>query len=64
MMQALMLPMLAGAALYFRYYRGDRRLAPGIVWDIFLWISSLGMLLAASVLMYGEIAKLLPKISG
>lgn len=61
MMQALMLPMLSAAALYFRYYRGDDRLRPGRVWDVFLWISSLGMLLAAGVLLYGEVAKLLPK---
>jgi Mn2+/Fe2+ NRAMP family transporter len=64
MMQALMLPMLSGAALYFRYYKGDRRVAPGRAWDVFLWISALGMLLAASVLFWGEVAKVLPKANG
>jgi Mn2+/Fe2+ NRAMP family transporter len=59
MMQALMLPMLAGAALYFRYTRSDRRVTPGVLWDVFLWISSLGMLVAALVLAYGELAKVL-----
>jgi len=44
--QALMLPMLAGAALYFRYRRSDTRLLPGKIWDAFLWISSLGLLVA------------------
>ena len=44
-MQAIMLPMLGGAALYFRYKRMDARIAPGIGWDIFLWISGFGMLL-------------------
>ena len=57
MMQALMLPMISGAALYFRYKLSDRRVTPGVVWDIFLWISSLGMLLAAGVLIYIEVDK-------
>jgi hypothetical protein len=64
MMQAFMLPMLAACALYFRYYRSDPRVRPGKVWDVFLWISSLGMLLAAAVLICGEVTKLLPKIGG
>ncbi len=45
-MQAMMLPMLAGAALYFRYRRSDAKLAPGRLWDSLLWISALGMLIA------------------
>ena len=51
-MQALMLPMLSGAALYFRYYKCDQRVAPGKLWDLFLIISSLGMLFAAGCLTY------------
>jgi hypothetical protein len=58
MMQAFMLPMLAAAALYFRYYRSDRRLLPGKVWDAFLWLSSAGMLIAGLVLFYLEMKKL------
>jgi Mn2+/Fe2+ NRAMP family transporter len=38
-----LLPMLAIAALYFRYIKSDPRIAPGRVWDIFLWLSALGM---------------------
>ena len=45
-MQAMMLPMLSAAALYFRYRRCDRRVTPGVVWDVLLWISSIGMLIA------------------
>jgi len=59
MMQALMLPMLSGAALYFRYCRSDKRVTPGVVWDIFLWVSSIGMLVCACVLAYGELSKFL-----
>ncbi len=46
--QALLLPMLSGAALYFRYRRTDARLTPGRLWDCFLWLSALGMLLAGA----------------
>jgi len=45
-MQAIMLPMLAGATLYFRYYRCDRRITPGKAWDVMLWLSALGLLVA------------------
>ncbi len=45
-MQAIMLPMLGAAALYFRYTLPEKRLAPGKLWDVFLWVSTLGMLLA------------------
>ena len=44
--QALLLPMLSGAALYFRYRRIDPRLAPGKCWDAFLWFSAAAMLVA------------------
>jgi len=45
-MQGIMLPMLAGATLYYRYRRCDPRIRPGRVWDLFLWMSALGMLVA------------------
>jgi Mn2+/Fe2+ NRAMP family transporter len=57
MMQALMLPMLSGAALYFRYRKCDPRIQPGRLWDAFLWLSALGMLIAGSWLAYSEIAR-------
>ena len=46
LMQAMMLPMLAIAALYFRHQRGDARLTPTKLWDILLWISAAGMVIA------------------
>ena len=45
-MQAIMLPMLGFAALFFRYRRSDPRVAPGAGWDLFLWISVGAMLIA------------------
>lgn len=44
--QAIMLPMLGFAALYFRYRRSEARLRPGRLWDFLLWISCLGFLIA------------------
>jgi len=46
LMQAIMLPMLACAALFFRYRRCDPRVEPGRLWDTLLWISAAGMLVA------------------
>jgi Mn2+/Fe2+ NRAMP family transporter len=42
--QACMLPLLAGAALYLRHFQTDARIAPGLVWTFFLWLSFLSML--------------------
>ncbi|WP_149498415.1 Nramp family divalent metal transporter [Roseiconus lacunae] len=42
--QGVMLPMLAGAALYFRYRRCVDELKPGRIWDACLWLSAAAML--------------------
>jgi len=55
--QAIMLPMLGAAALYFRYRRSDRNLRPGRLWDAMLWIS----LAAFSVIGVWSIVKLVFK---
>ena len=54
-MQGIMLPMLAGAALWFRYRRTDRRILPGSAWDLFLWLSALGMLISGAVTIYKKL---------
>ena len=41
--QALMLPLLAIAALYFRYKQTDKPLQPGAIWTVFLWVSAVAM---------------------
>jgi Mn2+/Fe2+ NRAMP family transporter len=43
--QAIMLPMLGGAALYFRYRRCESQLRPGRLWDLMLWLSFGGFLI-------------------
>lgn len=45
-MQALMLPVLGGAALFFRYRNCHESLKPGRLWDLFLWMSAFGLLVA------------------
>jgi Mn2+/Fe2+ NRAMP family transporter len=58
-MQAIMLPMLAGSALYFRYTRTDRRLAPTPLWDAMLLVSSLGLFIAGAWGAYSQVLKML-----
>jgi Mn2+/Fe2+ NRAMP family transporter len=58
LMQALMLPMLAFAAIFFRYRMVDRRIRPGIVWDAFLILSALAMLLLATWGMWEKLSPL------
>ena len=55
-MQAIMLPMLGFAALYFRYTATDARLAPTRLWDAMLIVSCLGLLVAGA---WGVYAKLI-----
>ena len=47
MTQAVMLPMLGFAAIWFRFRETDERLRPGIAWDIALFVSSLALLIAS-----------------
>ena len=47
--QALMLPMVGGAALFLRYRRTDRRLTAGAVWDVFLWASVVALTATAVI---------------
>jgi Mn2+/Fe2+ NRAMP family transporter len=58
MAQSIMLPMLGGAGLYFRYRHCDRRITPGRLWDLFLWVSVGGLLLAGCYGASGSLSKL------
>ncbi|MFK8113062.1 MAG: Nramp family divalent metal transporter [Rubripirellula sp.] len=46
--QGVMLPMLAGAALFFRYRRMVPGLSPTRGWDLMLWLSAAAMLITGS----------------
>jgi len=56
LMQALMLPLLAIAALFFRYRRCDDRIKPGRLWDVLLWLSSAGLMLSGSWALWNKIS--------
>jgi hypothetical protein len=45
--QAVMLPMLGFAALYFRWKATDERLKPGKLWDLALILSFLALFVTA-----------------
>jgi hypothetical protein len=57
--QAITLPVISGAALYLRYFRTDKRLAPSWASDIFLWIACL---LITAVSLYAVVNDVLPGI--
>jgi Mn2+/Fe2+ NRAMP family transporter len=59
MAQAIMLPMLGGAALYYRYRRADSRITPGRVWDFFLILSFIGLFVAGVWGAWQQVQKLL-----
>ena len=58
-MQAVMLPMLAVAAIYFRYRKNDPRVSPTPIWDIFLIISGIGLLIVGGWAGYSKITDIL-----
>jgi Mn2+/Fe2+ NRAMP family transporter len=41
--QALLLPFLAGAAIYLRYRKLEPALRPGGLWTVFLWLSAISL---------------------
>ncbi len=50
-MQAIMLPVLGSAALYFRYRRSDPRVLPGKLWDAILWVSAAAFFVVGTYLL-------------
>jgi len=56
--QALLLPVLGAAALYFRYRRIPAGLAPGRLWDLGLWISCLGFLVVGGKVLTDKLSGL------
>jgi Mn2+/Fe2+ NRAMP family transporter len=55
--QAILLPMLGVAALYFRFQKCDPRIAPGKAWDAFLWVSVVGLTIAGVWGAYSNLLK-------
>jgi len=55
--QGVMLPFLAGAALYFYYRRTDKNLLPGKLWAAFLWFAAAAMTAVGTYKVVDEIQK-------
>lgn len=55
--QGMMLPFLAGAALYFRHKRTEAALRPGRLWTVCLWIAALSMIAAGVYQVVQEIVR-------
>ncbi len=55
--QALLLPFLAGAAIYFRYRRLDPALRPGPLWTTLLWLSAICMGAAGAYQLFEQITR-------
>ncbi len=55
--QAVLLPFLGGAALYFRYRRLEPALRPGRVWTLLLWFSAASFTAVGIWQLMGEIQK-------
>jgi manganese transport protein len=57
--QAATLPMIACAAIYFRYRHTDVRLKPSLFVDILLWIAVISITIVAVVSVYDSITKMI-----
>ena len=55
--QALTLPIITAATIYFRYRKLDRRLTPPLVLDILLWIAFVSITLVAGYALWDQILK-------
>jgi Mn2+/Fe2+ NRAMP family transporter len=54
--QGIMLPFLAGAALYFRHRRLEPALRPGMIWTLCLWLAAI---LMAAAGLYAVVKKVM-----
>ena len=58
--QAMTLPMISAATIYFRYRKLNRRLTPSIMMDICLWVALVLITLVAGYAVKDQIMKLFP----
>ena len=54
-MQAIMLPLIGIAVLFFRYKKCDPRLLPTKIWDACLWISFIGFAIIGLYQVYAKL---------
>ncbi|NQT17871.1 MAG: hypothetical protein HQ582_34275, partial [Planctomycetes bacterium] len=48
----------------YRYYRYDKRVAPGRLWDMMLWICAVGMLIAGGWIAVTKLGGLVAQLFG
>jgi len=53
--QGVTIPVIAGAALYLRYFRTDKRLAPSWLSDVWLWIAFVSITAVALYAVWNDI---------
>ncbi|HZN36118.1 MAG TPA: Nramp family divalent metal transporter [Pirellulaceae bacterium] len=53
--QAVTLPVISGAALYLRYFRTDKRLAPSLASDLLLWTAFVLITAVAGYAVYNDV---------
>ena len=61
--QALTLPIITAATIYFRYRKLDRRITPALFVDIMLWIAFVSITLVAIYALRDQITKFLTPLS-
>jgi Mn2+/Fe2+ NRAMP family transporter len=57
--QCFMLPVVGFSAMYFRYRETDKRLTPGKVWDLFLAVSVMALVIAGGYGIWERISNVL-----
>ena len=62
--QAVTLPIISGAAVYLRYFRTDKRLAPSVLSDVLLWTAFLLITAFSIYATYGRIVDAWTAIQG
>jgi hypothetical protein len=59
--QGVTLPIITGAALYLRYFRTDKRLAPSWLSDALLWLA---FVLITGFALYSVVTDVVPTVRG
>lgn len=61
--QAMMLPIISGSTIYFRYRKLDHRIKPPMLIDILLWVAFISITIVAIVAMHDQILNLIKAFS-
>lgn len=62
--QALTLPMISAATIYFRYRKTDRRITPELFLDILLWLAFVSITCVAGYAMWDKVVEWMKPVAG